>query len=471
MERLIRLGIALLGSLVVLGGCATRPPLKPLPSEQDRVRFGRVAVVATSVQTGAFQAPVRDKGQVASEVLAAGAAVTGAGVGVVAIAPACLAGGPIGAAVCSTVMGITAAVGAVATAGGAAAAAASTDPRATAEQGAAAIDAVLAKVQLQELLRHQVLAYASQELSAAPVEIRDVVPADQGAPRSLEQLAALGADSVLEIGQVRLQLVGLFGGSELPVYLAANVRLLRVADGAVLAEQSFGVFSKPRQLGEWGANGGMLFRQALDSGIQTLAEWIVDELFLLLEIPAPPPIHPALNRCVFCGWVDYTPGGHAFSRADSLQPVLRWEPQLRGDASQSAPTIEPRTDFDTSYDVRVYRAETGEWEGPFRPPVWIPSGLIYERRGIKQASHQIEVPLEPCGKYFWTYRARVQVDGRTRVGEWAAEARPLRLLGNLRQLRQPERQPGARWWSRAAPSHFYYPFATPCAPGTSGTAD
>lgn len=80
MERLMRLGTVLLGSMVVLGGCTTST-LRPLPSEQDRARFGRVGVVTTGVQTKAVQAPVRDKGQAASESFAEGAAGTAAGGG------------------------------------------------------------------------------------------------------------------------------------------------------------------------------------------------------------------------------------------------------------------------------------------------------------------------------------------------------------------------------------------------------
>lgn len=471
MERLMRLGTVLLGSMVVLGGCTTST-LRPLPSEQDRARFGRVGVVTASVQAKAFQAPVRDKGHATSEALAEGAAATAAHMGLIGVTPACLAGGPIGASVCAAAMGATAAVGAIVSAGAAAAGAAGAEPRATAEQATAAIDAVLAKVQLQELLRTQVLAYASQQLPQAPVETTNAVTAGQGAPRGLEQLAALGADSALEIGQVQLRLVGSAVGSpELAMYLSVNVRLLRVADEAVLAEQSFGGFvSTPRKPGEWGANGGMPFRRALESAIGTLAEWTVDELFLLQEIPAPPPIYPALNRCLLCGLVDSTHARLAFSHVDSMQPMLRWEAHLPRGTSQPASTLEPRRYVGASYDVRVYRAQS-VWTGT-STQLWIPADLIYERKGILQASHKIEEPLEPCGKYFWTYRVRMQVDGQASVSEWAGERWSPDL--DPRHLRHmPEPVYPASWvgTEKQKPSSYYFPFATPCAPDASMNAE
>lgn len=470
MERLTRLGTVLL-AMVVLGGCATST-LRPLPSEQDRARFGRVGVVTTGVQTKAVQAPVRGKGQAASEAFAEGAAATAAG-GLIDVIPACLAGGPIGASVCAAAMGAMAVVGAAVGAGAAVAGAAGAEPRATAEQAVAAIDDVLAKVQLQELLRTQVFAYASQQLPQAPVEITDAVVAGQGAPRGLEQFAALGTDSVLEIGQVQLRLVGSAVGSpELAIYLAVNVRLLRVADNTVLAEQGFGGFvSTPRKPGEWAANGGMPFRRALESAIRTLAEWIIDELFLLQEIPAPPPIYPALNRCSLCGLVDSTRARLAFSHADSVQPMLRWEAHLPRGASQPVSTLEPRRNVGVSYDVRVYRAGSGGWTGTHKRH-WVPSGLIYERKGIMQTSHKIEEPLEPCGKYFWTYRARIQADGQTSVSEWAIERRsPDSDPRQLRHMPEPVYQSSWVGTEQQMPSSYYFPFATPCALDASMNAE
>lgn len=472
MAQLLKLGAALLVSLLVLGGCATSTlgPLPKLPSEADRARFGRVAVVATSVQTKAGEVPVRDKGQVASELFAEGAAGVSEQI-LVNAGPACLGGDPMLAGVCAVAVGVMAVGGAVVGAVTAAVGAADAEPMATAERNAAAIADVLAKVQLQELLRTQVFAYASQQLPQAPVEITDAVLAGQGAPRGIEQIAALGADSMLEIGQVKLRLVASAVGSpELVMYLAAKVRLLRVTDKTVLSEQSFGGFvGTPRKPGEWAANGGMPFRQALESGIRTLAEWVIDELFLLQEIPAPPPVYPALNRCSLCGLVDSTISRLAFSQADSVQPMLRWEAHLPRGASQPVATLEPRRNVGVSYDVRVYRAESPETP----PKLSRPSGLVYERKGIMQTSHKIEEPLEPCGKYFWTYRARIQADGQTSVSEWAGEppsewARPIwSPEPGLRQRRHmPEPVHQSSWVDAAEDrfpsSYYYFPFVTPC---------
>jgi hypothetical protein len=90
---------------------------------------------------------------------------------------------------------------------------------------------------------------------------------------------------------------------------------------------------------------------------------------------------------------------------DTLRPTLRWEP-LRDDPDRRV----------IGYDLRVWRAASN-WP-PGRPD----RALVYRRDALPDAAHQLETALEPRTEYVWTVRARVEIDGATRVTEWSRVA-------------------------------------------------
>ncbi len=46
--------------------------------------------------------------------------------------------------------------------------------------------------------------------------------------------------------------------------------------------------------------------------------------------------------------------------------------------------------------------------------------MVYSRQGLPEPGHKIEAPLEPVTEYFWSVRARFELDGQTRVTPWSA---------------------------------------------------
>ena len=62
-----------------------------------------------------------------------------------------------------------------------------------------------------------------------------------------------------------------------------------------------------------------------------------------------------------------------------------------------------------SYDLKIWRAESND----------LPGDLVYLRRGLLTTHHMLEAPLEPATRYFWTVRARYEVEGVSRVTPWA----------------------------------------------------
>jgi hypothetical protein len=71
----------------------------------------------------------------------------------------------------------------------------------------------------------------------------------------------------------------------LPLVVTAHARLVRVADGTELYAAPWTYRSGTRKFVEWAANNAQPLRTELDRAVQTLAETIVEELFLLYRIP------------------------------------------------------------------------------------------------------------------------------------------------------------------------------------------
>ncbi len=100
-----------------------------------------------------------------------------------------------------------------------------------------------------------------------------------------------------------------------------------------------------------------------------------------------------------------------FSEVDSLQPTLSWEVFPR----PIDLTVEKKGGFNNvTYDLRIWRAE-GSGRNRFLEH---PAEIVYERRGLREPSHTIEQPLKPSSMYFWSIRARFDLNGQPRVTQW-----------------------------------------------------
>ena len=50
-----------------------------------------------------------------------------------------------------------------------------------------------------------------------------------------------------------------------------------------------------------------------------------------------------------------------------------------------------------------------------------PGELVYSKQGLTSPAHQLETPLEPDSRYFWTVRAHFTLDGKRRATEWSEQ--------------------------------------------------
>ena len=85
----------------------------------------------------------------------------------------------------------------------------------------------------------------------------------------------------------------------------------------------------------------------------------------------------------------------------SLQPNLKWD-------------AFPGLGEDVTYDLKIWRAKTG-WSQLQQ------GSIVYERQGITQPSHQIEVPLELSTHYLWAVRAHFKLNDQIQITPWSHE--------------------------------------------------
>jgi hypothetical protein len=101
-------------------------------------------------------------------------------------------------------------------------------------------------------------------------------------------------------------------------------------------------------------------------------------------------------------------------RVDSLQPNLHWQ-SFPGEHQQHLfAAIVPFVPVDlarvrdVAYELRIWTVVAGA-AGP----------LVYERNGLTEPSHRLEIALKPDTRYYWSVRARFKLDGEPRVSEWS----------------------------------------------------
>jgi hypothetical protein len=184
--------------------------------------------------------------------------------------------------------------------------------------------------------------------------------------------------------------------------------------------------------------------------------------------PEYPPIDPCGLGCAsLFGRYDWSPAVLWVVTVDSITPTFRWERFPRSYDLENASGV-PGTISDVRYDLRVLEAMDRTPEGMI-----VPGKEVYRANNLPDAEHRISpLPppskssstgfvgwLVPCTRYFWSVRARFELDGRTRVTEWsgafdhpmAAEQKPWNLRRGVKAF--PPMAPG-----RPDPQWFYFPF-------------
>jgi hypothetical protein len=452
-------------ALTFPSGCATTPsqtgsfdyaPIDyardapPVPSMTERQKLGSVAIVP------AQYAPSSNfynfaKGPLASAAGGAGgAALAGATAGGVTAVMM-----PVAAAYAAPVLivmlTISTAVTAVTFGIHGAKEAAAVPAEKTQHQIKSAIDEAVASLDAQNSLARRLTAYVQKDDRVCLQAVETAGPSAPDKRPGYELLRTAGVDTVLEVGVNEMGFDGCGkgftrakcpGGSEKPLvflFMIARARLVRVADGTELYVNEFRYDSPPRTLAEWAASDASVFAEELEQGYGDLADRMDDELLMITPIALPIPsywllpgdplylvcwLYPLYPRASLRSFSESLKEAWAqsgifepiygitplsFSVLDSTSPALRWSSFPRDiDREKLDPKVLARIG-DVTYDLRI-------WE----TVGFVRGKLAYERSGLLEPVHQLESPLKPDQRYFWTFRARFRYEGQPMVTRWAS---------------------------------------------------
>ncbi len=424
-------GGALAALLVVtqfLSACASLDR-KPA-SVAHQAQMGRVAIVAAAQAPAfRFEGFAHGKGE---------GAVAGAGGTFVACMSA--PGGGCSGEFCAAMLLLWLGVCGVAGLAGGVAGAATAPPAAATRHAEVEIARAVEIRTVQRALRDRVEAAARDGRMAAVLPAPSVGLADADAWRTL---AAAGADSVLETSLVEAGTEGPGTSAPAAAYLKARVRLLRVADRSPSFEAEYTHHGRRLTFAGWSANGGAALLQELQAGYETLGRHIAESVFALYPLPdrgtqsaggalstaaglAPldPPTRGQLSGDPVIG------SSFEWVAVDSLRPTLRWQAFPRPSDVARSPSDMARV-RNVRYDLVIALEEN-----------LVPARVVYRRDGLSQPEHALQAVLQPGTRYFWTVRARFELDARERLTEWASTS----------------------YWVReqyTAPSRFSYRFRTP----------
>lgn len=406
---------------VLLAGCADLPAP---PAELDRAGWGRVAIV-----------PVNHPPQSNFRVFAA-AQESNAGTGAATGVALGVAGTGVFAATTPLATVIAPYLAAIAIPVGAAFGALSSSPPAISAQDAAALESHiqqnLASLQAPATLARAIAHVVEQDTGRRLDMLADAGPAGPGSVPDYRLLARKGIEDVLE---VVVSDIGFLGGKEMSFYLVANIRMVRTADGRLSHQRQFVYQSDDYDGRLWARNQAALFQAELQRAYSSLADSVVEHVFLLTTLPLESQgqasgdavLKDLLGGREACGlgWVsperDYRPGildarhrdWNRFPVVASGQPALAWEefPRKRDQLNKAGINFGRISNI--RYDLRIWEATADA-----------PPRLIHELRDLLQAAHLLEQPLPPGGRYFWSPRARFDLDGRTHATRWGCFRTP-----------------------------------------------
>lgn len=387
-------------ALVIGTGCISKPP-RPV-QETKRSEFGTVGVIpAHFVPASNFDTFAKDRLSGTQK-----GAISGATIGAVQGAATGAASGPFAVFLIPLLTGVGATVGG--TVGGIYGWTSSV-PESTAIEIDKAISTALIKINTQVSLAENVSDYGRR---IAFLEMEIIPNLGPGAleERPVYKSLPTKIGTILEISvqELGFQSEG-YGGNDpsLQFFMTARARCLRINEGAEIYSRDFIYLSGTYNLSEWAENNAKRLQREFDRSYDRLAERIIEEIFLLvgdsrggyggcgLSPQYPKPEYGFFKKC------------QEFVEIDSVQPVFKWE--ALSELEDNSLGFISRV----VYDLKIWKADKGYL-----------GDLVYGRNGLESSQHKIENPLEFSTSYFWTVRARFELNGRHRANDWAFASTP-----------------------------------------------
>jgi hypothetical protein len=243
-------------------GCGAVAPR--LLSDRDKERLGTIGVTAARY---APDTRIKGPGQKGGK---AGIAIGGLGAAAATVA-SCL--NPLALLTCPTMLLTMTALGA--TAGGVIGH--QINARVTGSEIEAAAPDDVDDPRTQMALRDWVIRHVRAHTPGAYVAIDDPAPGSRADRPDYRALSGNGIDSVLEVALLELSTEGR-PKQGLALAMTSRVRVIRVASGAVIGEETVRYRSDAHPYEKWIDKDENIFRTALERGYQSIAERIASEL-------------------------------------------------------------------------------------------------------------------------------------------------------------------------------------------------
>ncbi|HSN39638.1 MAG TPA: hypothetical protein VLT92_05535 [Burkholderiales bacterium] len=405
-QRAVALLLAVLVALQP--GCASLTPQPPKTEHQAAP--GKVAVIAAAQEPEIrFEGFARGAGE---------GAARGAGTTFLECTSS-LGHGSCSGAFCGAVVILWLGVCGVASLVGGAAGAAAAPDTASIRAAEAGLPGGMEMKTIQDSLRDQVVTTAlAHGTTLASVSREDLQNAAR--TRDYPSLADKGADTVLEVALTKAGTQGAGINAPLWSYMEARIRLVRTRDNAEVFSSEYLYQGERLTLAEWSANRSERLLRALKTGYETLGEHIYESVFLLYPFPDRDPHGAGFLSAAFGLAPLYPPTrgqltgdrliGDTFEwfAVDSVRPTLRWQAFPRETDIAAAPEDMKRV-RNVSYELVVARERN-----------LVPAETVYRRSGLAKPEHTLATALASGARYFWTVRARFELDGRERVTEWSS---------------------------------------------------
>lgn len=141
----------------------------------------------------------------------------------------------------------------------------------------------LARLLIHKGLSDRIIEMAENQTSHQFVALTEEGPTEPDEEVDYQSLKDEGIDTILEIGIPILGFVDVSHPCDIPekmLIVTALARLIRVADGEEIFARTWEYTGVSHTADEWAVDNGQPLHDELEGGLQTLAEWIVGELFL-----------------------------------------------------------------------------------------------------------------------------------------------------------------------------------------------
>jgi hypothetical protein len=401
------------GLLVVIAatvqlGCATSGSAPP--KAEHRALLDELAVVAGPRYPDlSLEGFARSKGE---------GALAGAGTTLFACVEPLGSSGCTGS-VCGAAVILWLGVCGVATAVGGVVGAATAPSGAQVSESETRLTDTLSAQDISQVLRDQVASAAR----ADGTELKTVAREIAWRAAQLEDYRPLARSGVQVVLETTITHVGTRGSginAPLQLYMKARARLVKTRDNAEVFSEDYEYAGEKLTLSAWSSNQGKRMQHALVKGYEALGVHVYESVFLLYPFPnreaqsigilsagfGLAPIDP-VTRGQLTGDPIF---GDRFewTTIDQLRPTLRWQAFPRPSDIVAAPE-EMNKVRNVRYDLAIAREQN-----------LAPVEIVYRRRGLIGTEHSLEQPLTRATRYFWTVRARFELNGEERLTEWGS---------------------------------------------------